>query len=166
MPAVMEFDVQRAGYAEQFVQNLQGTIPQMGDEVLTGIKDDIASHAPKKSGGLAGSFYTIPMTQIGEGIWDGFIASHKAAQARAHNWGSGIHGPKMATYPIRPQNSKYLRFEKEGEVKYRRLVMHPGVVGTFYIDETLRVWRPALAHRFGDAIRLAAVSRGWMPGLL
>jgi hypothetical protein len=166
MPFVMRFDVRRAGYAEQFVQNLRGTIPQMADQVLTGIKSDIADHAPRKSGGLQSSFYTIPVTMVDDSSWEGYIASRKAAQARAHNWGSGVHGAKMQPYPITPKNARYLRFEKEGEIKYRRLVMHPGVVGTYYIDETLRVWRPALARRFGDAVKLASVSGGWMRGIL
>jgi hypothetical protein len=174
MPFVMQFDIKRAGLAEQFVQNLKGTSEQMLNEVLEGIKTDIASHAPRGSGQnpkagdvkLSDSFYTIPAQPVGESSWEGYIASTVPAKARAQEYGSGLYGPRMSTYPITPKNAKFLRFEKEGEIKYRRLVNHPGVIGQFYINETLRIWRPASAKKFGDAIRLAAVSRGWMRGLL
>jgi hypothetical protein len=170
---IIQFDIQRAGYAEQFVQNLSNTMPEALNELLEGIKDDIAANAPKSGQGnpkvgdtpLADSFYTIPATQQGANAWEGYIASTVAAKARSHEWGSGINGPRMSTYPITPKNARFLRFEKEGEIKFRRLVMHPGVIGKFYILETLRVWAPAIAKRFGDAIHMAAVSKGWMPGL-
>lgn len=163
MPTI-SFDVKRAGYAEQFVQNLQSTMPEALNELLGGIKDDIASHAPRKSGGLADSFYTIPAEKVDESSWEGYIASTKAVQARSHEWGSGLYGPKMAKYRI-PKDHDGVKFKKEGKTISLPFVMHPGVVGQFYIAETLRVWRSAVVKRFGDAIRMATISKGWMPGL-
>ena len=171
---VISFDVKRAGYAEQFVQNLQSTMPQALDELLVGVKDDIAAHAPRggakynpKKGdvALSESFYTIPAQQIGESSWEGYIASVVPAKARSHEWGSGLYGPKMAKYRI-PKDHDGVKFQKEGKTLSLPFVMHPGVVGQFYIAETLRVWAPAIAKRFGDAIKMATVSRGWMKGLL
>ena len=61
----------------------------------------------------------------------------------------------MSRYRI-PKDHDGVKFQKEGKTISLPFVMHPGVYGQFYINETLRVWRPALAQRFADAIRLAA----------
>ena len=160
---VMTFDVKRAGLAERFVQNLKGTSEQMLNDTLVGIKDDIAANAPRGKGAvragdvrLSESFYTIPSQEIEPSVLEGYIASQVPAKARSHEYGSGIYGPSMQAYPIRPRNTRFLKFEKEGRTLILPMVMHPGVMGQFYINETLRVWRPALAQRFADAIRLAA----------
>jgi len=173
MPFTISFDVKRAGYAEQFVQNLQGTSERMLNDILSGIKDDIAARAPKGSGEnpkqgdikLSESFYTIPATILEPGVLEGYIASVVPAKARSQEYGSGLYGPKMAKYRI-PKDHDGVKFQKEGKTISLPFVMHPGVIGQFYINETLRVWRPAIARKFGEAIRLAVVSRGWMKGIL
>lgn len=164
MPAIW-FDVKRAGLAEQFVQNLKGTSEQMLNDVLVGIKDDISAYAPIGSGRrtiadmrLSESFYTIRAQEIEPSVLEGYIASRQPAKARSHEYGSGIHGPKGRPYPIYPKNARFLKFEKEGRTLILPMVMHPGVFPQFYINETLRVWRPALAQRFANAVRLAAES--------
>jgi len=164
MPFAISFDIKRAGYAEQFVQRLQGTSERMLNDTLGGIKDDIAAHAPRGSGEnpkagdikLSESFYTIPATILEPGVLEGYIASRVPIKARAQEYGSGIQGPQMKPYPIYPRNARFLRFQKEGRTLILPFVVHPGVYPQFYINETLRVWRPALARRFADAIRLAA----------
>jgi hypothetical protein len=181
---IVTFDVKRAGHAEQFVQNLSTTMPEALNELLEGIKSDIAANAPRGSGEnpkrgdikLSESFYTIPAQPVGEASWEGYIASRVPAKARAQNWGSGLYGPKTSMYQIPKTLGKMLYFNwPEGPNGERfpnhpwyalMRVMHPGVMGQYYIDETLRVWRPAIARKFGDAIRLASVSKGWMRGLL
>lgn len=163
MTQFIGFDIKRAGYAEQFVANLKGTSEQMLNETLEGIRGDISAHAPKGKGSvragdirLAESFYTIPAQEIAPSVIEGYIASRVPAKARAHEYGSGIQGPQMRPYYIRPKNARFLAFEKEGKTLVLPFVIHPGVYPQFYINETLRVWRPALAQRFADAIRLAA----------
>ena len=164
MPFAISFDIKRAGYAEQFVQNLQGTSERILNDTLSGISDDIAANAPRGSGEnpkagdikLSESFYTIPATILEPGVLEGYIASRVPAKARAQEYGSGIQGPKMNRYLIEPKNARFLKFQKEGKTLILPFVKHPGVHGQFYINETLRIWRPALARRFADAIRLAA----------
>jgi len=169
MPFALQFDVKRAGYAEQFVENLKGTSKQMLDEVLVGIKDDIAAHAPKGKGQnpkvgdipLAESFYEIPAQEVAPSVLEGYIASKVPIKARAQEYGSGMQGPRASSYPITPRTAKLLAFYWEngprGPMVYHfARVSHPGVYGQFYINETLRIWRPALAQKFGEAIRLAA----------
>jgi hypothetical protein len=155
MPTI-SWTVERLGYAEDYTQRLDAVIETKLNGALNAIKDDIAVGAPHRTGELANSFYVIPATG-GNLAWEGYIASTKAAQARAHNYGSGVHGPSRSTYPIEPKTSKFLRFEKEGEIKYRRLVMHPGVYALHYIERALRKWTPILLRELGEGIQLAAV---------
>lgn len=162
MPAIW-FDVKRAGLAEKFVQNLEGTSEQMLNDILVEITGDIATNAPIGSGAtrrgvmrLSESFYHIRAQEIEPSVLEGYIASRQPAKARSHEYGSGIHGPKGQPYKISPRNARFLKFEKEGRTLILPFVMHPGVMGQFYINETLRTWRPALAQRFANAIRLAA----------
>jgi len=165
MPFAISFDIKRAGYAEQFVQNLQGTSERMLNDTLSGIKDDIAANAPKGSGEnpkagdikLSESFYTIPATILEPSVLEGYIASSVPAKARALEYGSGLHGPGRDKYPIYPRNARFLRFQKEGKTLILPFVMHPGVYAQHYIDRVLRQWRPLLAARLGEAVQLAAV---------
>jgi len=155
MPTI-DIQVERAGLAEQFVQNLQGTVPDMLTRLTEEITNDIAANAPRKTGALAASFTATPAQQVEPSVWEAYIESSTPAKARAHEYGSGIQGPRMAPYKIEPRNARYLKFKKEGRWLVLPFVMHPGVYGQFYINETLRIWRPILRERFGEAIRLAA----------
>lgn len=164
---IVTFDIERAGYAEQFVQNLQSTMPDGLTQLTEEIKNDIAVNAPKGGGKynpkvgdtpLSESFDTIPAQQVGESVWESYITSSVPAKARSLEYGSGLQGPRMSKYPITPKSGRFLVFQKEGRTLRLPFVMHPGVYGQFYINETLRVWRPAVAQRFGTAIRLAAVA--------
>lgn len=183
MPTI-EVKVERAGYAEQFVQNLQGTVPDMLTQITEEIKNDVATHAPKHRVGnpkvgdvpLGQSFSATPAQQTEPNVWEAYIESSVPAKARAQEYGSGMQGPKMARYPITPKTARMLAFRWDDgpnaekfpshPMYYLKQVMHPGVYGQFYINETLRIWRPALRQRFGEAIRAAAVSGGYMRGLL
>jgi hypothetical protein len=169
MPSLMTFDVQRAGYAEQFVQRLGEMSRQTLNEILVEMTDDIAAHAPvgKKADvrrgtmHLSDSFYHIPAQEISPGVLEGYIASRLAIRARVQEYGSGLLGPKMSDYPITPKQAKALVFYWENgpygpRIYHFAKVSHPGVWGQFYINETLRTWRPALAQKFGEAIKLAA----------
>jgi len=172
MPTV-EFKIERAGYAEQFVQNLQGTIPDMLDRTLEEIRVDVAAEAPEHSVGnpkigdvsLSESFYTVPAEQVQESVWEGGIASLVPAKARAHEYGSGLHGTRGDKYIIRPRSARMLAFKKEGRTLVLPFVMHPGVRARHYIKTVLSRWTPILAERFGDAIELALVPSGRVPYL-
>jgi len=166
---MISFDVKRAGLAEQFVERLRGTTEQTLNELLSGIRSDIAAHAPKGKGEnpkagdipLAESFYEIPAQEVAPSVLEGYIASRVPIKARAQEYGSGMQGPRASSYPITPKTAGLLRFYWEngprGPMIYHYAkVSHPGVYGQFYINETLRIWRPALAQKFGEAIRLAA----------
>jgi len=155
MPTI-DFTVERLGGAEQYIERLDSVIQTKLNASLSVIRDDISANAPRKTGGLAESFYTIPVTG-GNLVWEGYIVSSKPDQARAHEYGSGLHGPARDKYPIYPRNARFLKFEKEGKTLILPMVMHPGVHAQHYIDRVLRKWRPVLIREFGDAIQLAAV---------
>jgi len=163
MASPYSYDIKRAGYAESFVQNFRGTTRQAFDNVMTGIKNDVAANAPRGKGEvrpgdvrLSESFYTVAAQEVSPGVLEGYMGSRVPAKARSHEYGSGIQGPQIRRYPIRPRNAKRLKFEKEGKTLILPMVMHPGVYGRYYINETLRYWRPALAQKFADSFRLAA----------
>ena len=164
MPTI-DIQVERAGLAEQFVQNLQGTVPDMLTRLAEEITNDIAIEAPPHTTGnpkagdvpLGESFTATPAQQVEPGVWEAGIESSVPAKARALEYGSGLHGPAMAKYPIYPRNARYLSFMKEGKRLILPMVMHPGVYAHHYINTVLRRWQPLLIQRFGEAIKLAAV---------
>ena len=162
---IVEFDVERKGLAEQFIQRLEDTAQQMLNDSLYAIASDISAEAPPhridnpKEGdvSLSESFYVIDAQEIERMTWEGYIASVVPEKARALEYGSGLHGPGRGRYPIYPRTARALSFEKEGRTLVLPMVMHPGVYAHHYIDIVLRRWRPLLAQRFGEAIQLAAV---------
>lgn len=155
--AIATWEIKRRGLAEQFVERLRGTTEQMLNESLSAITHDIAAEAPRRTGDLSESFYVIPAQPIAPMVWEGYIASRTPEKARALEYGSGLHGPAKAKYPIYPKNARFLSFEKEGRALVLPMVMHPGVYAHHYIDIVLRRWRPVLIRRFGESTQLAAV---------
>lgn len=173
MPTFISLDIHRVGYAEQFVANLHGNIPQVLTQLTEEIKNDIAFESPKrtvflnpKAGDirLADSFSATPAEQVDEATWEATIRSSVPAKARSLEYGSGIHAGK-GEYPITPKAARLLHFywehapEEMGGPSWYSFprVTHPGVRAFAYIRRTLARWRPAIARRFGDAIKASVV---------
>lgn len=172
MPTI-NFTVERAGYAEQFIANFHKNMPEKLTAIITELKDEIVFNAPSghgetrpdpRSGGmrLAESFYVVPAQQTDEG-WEATINSRLPVRARVHEFGSGYWGPGASWYPITPKNARFLKFDKEGVTKFLKLVKHPGVHPQMYIRSSIAGMRDRIREAFGEAIRMSAIDVGGVP---
>lgn len=170
---VVSFEVEREGLAERFVENLRGNAPTMLDSLTEQLRSEIAAESPPrttyvnpKAGDvkLSESFYTIQAQEIEKGVWESGVASQVPAKARSLEYGSGAQGGG-GEYPITPKQARLLSFYWEnapghmggaGRYFFKR-VSHPGVRAYGYIRGVLERYRPLLAQKFGEAIRLSLV---------
>ena len=71
----------------------------------------------------------------------------EAPHAAAHEYGSGLYGPKRAKYAIKPKNKKALKWAVQGAIApggaasagfaFSRGVMHPGVKASRYLERAI-----------------------------
>jgi hypothetical protein len=82
---------------------------------------------------------------------------NKAKYAAALDSGSGLHGPRHSKYIIRARRAKYLRFiGRDGNVVYRKSVLHPGVKPTHFLRTATAVIARKSAERLRAAMARAA----------